>query len=290
MKLNINCPGCGQPLVVEATAAGQPTICAHCGTAFLPPSGTPKQGLAIASLVLGILSVFCLSVLGGIPAIILGHIAYARAKKSPTQYGGGGMAIAGFVTGYVSVVILVIYLCFFVSMLHNPAFTAAIKQAREQAQQAQQQAQRRAGAADGDKDAVIQSINNLKQIGIAFRIWEGNHGDKYPFNVSQAQGGTRELCQPDGNGYEQNPAPTFKVLANALGSPKLLVCPGDPAKHPAASFASLTADNISYQLRTGPDINDQNPQAVLMVDPVNGAALFCDGSVQQGSQYKTKRY
>ena len=277
MNLNINCPGCGQPLVVDAAAAGQPTRCSKCATAFLVPGGaggggpfpgpdTRKSGMATTSLVLGILSLPTFCMLLGIPAIILGHIGLNRTKKFPAQYTGGGMAIAGLVTGYVSLALSFFVLPVMLAML-LPALAAAKNKAQ-----------------------AINSKNNLKQVGLAFHIWEGDHNGQYPFNVSQAQGGTRELCQQDANGYEQNPAPTFKVLANALGLPNLLVCPGDPVKHPAASFASLTADNISYQLRTGPEINDQNPQAVLMVDPINGVVLHCDGTAEINRQYKTKRF
>jgi hypothetical protein len=53
-------------------------------------------------------------------------------------------------------------------------------------------------------------------------------------------------------------------------------------------MASLTADNLSYQLRSGPNISDSHPAEVLMVDPINGLALLCDGSVQRDPKYKQK--
>jgi len=65
-------------------------------------SQTAKKGMAIASMVLGIMSVTCFSVLAGIPAIVLGHIAYSRARRSPEEYGGEGQAMAGFIMGYIS--------------------------------------------------------------------------------------------------------------------------------------------------------------------------------------------
>jgi hypothetical protein len=143
-------------------------------------------------------------------------------------------------------------------------------------------------AAAKHKAQQINSINNLKQIGLAFRIWEGDHNNQFPFNVSQAQGGTMELSQPGSNGYEQNPAPVFMVMSNVLGTTRILICPNDPAKHVATNFASLTADNISYELRTGTNLNDSHPQEILAVDPFNGLVLQCDGSVQVNRAYKTK--
>jgi hypothetical protein len=299
MDHTINCPHCGQPLRVDSAAAGQPIRCSQCSNTFLVPggagnpSGPQKKGLAITSLVLGILSLTCFNILTGIPAIITGHMAHGRARKQPAEYGGAGMGIAGFIMGYVSVVVLVAYLIFVFSFANSfvksPAFKAAMEQAQQmQAQNMQNiQAMQNAAGNNSQTSAEINSMNNLKQIGLAFRIWEGDHNNQYPCNVSQAQGGTRELCQPDSNGYDQNPGPTFKALSNMLGgNPRLLVCPNDPAHHVAASFATLTADNLSYQLRSGPDINDAHPQEILMVDPINGLVLRCDGSVNRDPTYK----
>lgn len=36
----------------------------------------------------------------------------------------------------------------------------------------------------------INCVNNLKQIGLAFRIWSGDNDDKYPFDVS-----TNSVCR-----------------------------------------------------------------------------------------------
>ena len=45
-----------------------------------PASARPQQGLAVTSLVLGIVSLVCLGPLTGIPAIICGHIARKRSR------------------------------------------------------------------------------------------------------------------------------------------------------------------------------------------------------------------
>src|SRR5271157_5803639 len=39
----------------------------------------------------------------------------------------------------------------------------------------------------------INCVSNLKQIGIAYRLWEGDHDDKYPMVVSVTNGGAMEL-------------------------------------------------------------------------------------------------
>jgi threonine/homoserine/homoserine lactone efflux protein len=60
------------------------------------------SGLAIASLVLGIVWVYWI---GSILAVIFAHIALRNMKRDPSV-GGKGMAIAGLVLGYVGVGIL----------------------------------------------------------------------------------------------------------------------------------------------------------------------------------------
>jgi hypothetical protein len=68
-----------------------------------PPSVQPQNdGKAIFSLVLGILSVTCLWVIAGIPAIILGHMSVSSIRKSMGRLKGQGMAIAGLIMGYIS--------------------------------------------------------------------------------------------------------------------------------------------------------------------------------------------
>jgi type II secretory pathway pseudopilin PulG len=136
------------------------------------------------------------------------------------------------------------------------------------------------------KAQTINSVNNLKQIGLAFKMWEGDNNDKYPWNVSQTNGGVQEVCGTDASGFERNPVAIFMVMSNELSTPRILVCADDPNKQPAPDFTSLTANNISYQLRTGPNVNDGNPDEILAVDPINGYVLHCDGSVQKDLRYK----
>ena len=73
-----------------------------------PPFGGYRagrtSGLAIASLVLGIVWVFWL---GSILAVIFGHIALSQIKRSMGVLTGRGMAIAGLVLGYVGLAVLV---------------------------------------------------------------------------------------------------------------------------------------------------------------------------------------
>src|ERR1035438_8738587 len=40
----------------------------------------------------------------------------------------------------------------------------------------------------------IACVNDLKQIGLAFRVWEGDNNDRYPMAVPAAQGGCQDTA------------------------------------------------------------------------------------------------
>lgn len=128
----------------------------------------------------------------------------------------------------------------------------------------------------------INCVNNLKQIGIAARTWALDNADKYPCNVATNAGGVMEVCAIGPDGFENNPAPTFQVMSNELSTPLILVCPHDKSRIAATNFPSLTISNITYRLRSGPQISDTNPTNMLGICPICGNVLLCDGSVTIG--------
>ncbi|HEY8186087.1 MAG TPA: DUF4190 domain-containing protein [Pyrinomonadaceae bacterium] len=82
--------------------------------AWLPPPPpaypvVPQQSLAVASLVLGIISItlgWCCSfgILTAPVAIVMGIVALVQIKNDPMKYGGKGFAIGGLVTGGLYIV------------------------------------------------------------------------------------------------------------------------------------------------------------------------------------------
>ncbi|MBW8863935.1 MAG: type II secretion system protein [Verrucomicrobia bacterium] len=102
----------------------------------------------------------------------------------------------------------------------------------------------------------IACSNNLKQIGLAYRIWEGDNGDISPMGVSITNGGVRELVSTG------NVVSVFQVMSNELSTPRILVCPLD-TRRPAIDFTGLKNANISYFI--GVDVtNDSTPNPLLI--------------------------
>jgi len=104
----------------------------------------------------------------------------------------------------------------------------------------------------------ITCTRNLKQIGLALRIWSNDHAEKFPMAVSKNEGGSLEWI---GRG---EPIRHFLVISNELNSPKVLACPADLKRKPALKFASLTNVNLSYFL--GLDASELEPQSILSGD------------------------
>ena len=95
-----------------------PPAYALSGTAPLAPqaSGGPAgvfvygprtNSSAVASLVFGIISWFLCPFVGGVLAVIFGHVARGQIRRSGE--GGGGLAVAGLILGYAHLVAVVVF-------------------------------------------------------------------------------------------------------------------------------------------------------------------------------------
>jgi len=133
-------------------------------------------------------------------------------------------------------VLVVVFVLFVVAVILLPALAAAKK-----------------------KSSKIGCVNQLKQIGLAVRIWSGDNWDKYPMEVSVANGGAMELAALG------DAVAVFQVMSNELSTPKVLFCPSDPGVLFATNFGpGLTSKNISYFV--GLAANTNSPQAFLSGD------------------------
>lgn len=108
------------------------------------------------------------------------------------------------------------------------------------------------------KSTRIQCVNNLKNVGLAFRIFAADNQGRFPMQVSTNEGGTMELV----NGG--NPLPHFLALTNELSTPKILACPTDKKRTATTNFALTRRANVSYFV--GLDSTELQPQTLLAGD------------------------
>ncbi|HEY5910169.1 MAG TPA: DUF4190 domain-containing protein, partial [Verrucomicrobiae bacterium] len=129
-----------------------------------PTSPPPKNcGLAIWSLVLGILSLTCFWLLTAIPAVICGHVAWSRIKRSAGALEGNGLALGGLITGYISIALSILVLPLLLAIA-VPNFVRA-------------------------RDAAMKNacINNLRQIEGAKEQWSLEHKKQTGEAINEAE-------------------------------------------------------------------------------------------------------
>jgi type IV pilus assembly protein PilA len=106
------CPQCGAAVSTAPPPAASSPAAAPAPVSprlNVPPQGQAYRGhqatdgKAVGSLVLGILAMFPLGLLAGIPAVILGHLSRKSIRESFGRLKGEGMALAGLIMGYLSV-------------------------------------------------------------------------------------------------------------------------------------------------------------------------------------------
>lgn len=81
--------------------------------------GPRSNGSAVASLVIGILSWFLCPIVGGIVAVVLGHVARGQIRR--TGEGGSGLAMAGLILGYAHIAVYGVFLLFWLLLLGGTA-------------------------------------------------------------------------------------------------------------------------------------------------------------------------
>jgi prepilin-type N-terminal cleavage/methylation domain-containing protein len=147
-------------------------------------------------------------------------------------------------------------------------------------------------AAAKRKAQRISCVNDLKQVGIAFRLWEGDNKDRYPMAVSTSTGGALDnVYSALMTAPAYNECTVFTVMSNECNTPKILFCPSDNGNWTpgATPLLRATATNwvtfdpsiipggtISYQFLSYfvcGDAFESYPQMILDGDRNIGVAL-----------------
>lgn len=117
---------------------------------YQPPK---TSGMAITSMVLGLLGII-LNIFTALPAIICGHVALSRIRKSGGTLTGQGFAITGLVTGYLFGVVGFLAVLAGIAL---PVFMAVQQ-----------------------KGLAIKSLANGKQIALSCKLYAADHNGDFP--------------------------------------------------------------------------------------------------------------
>jgi flagellar motility protein MotE (MotC chaperone) len=136
-----------------------------------------------------------------------------------------------------------------------PALRAERERLAAQAKEMESQG----AAADSDPFAVaqdkahrIQCVSNMKQIGLAARMWARDHNEIMPSD--------------------------FLTMQNELNGPRILVCPAETNRVVAKGWPEF---NGSSYVILSPGIAEKRPDAVYAHCAIHNNAGLCDGSVHQ---------
>jgi prepilin-type N-terminal cleavage/methylation domain-containing protein len=126
----------------------------------------------------------------------------------------------------------------------------------------------------------INCVNNLKQVGTAYRLWGNDNGDRYPAQQTAALGGWQDMVN-QGLEADKYTYYNYTIMQNEMGeSAKIVMCPSDD-RIPNTNFYPSTGDsptpttlypsqptfgtfnntNLTYWV--GPGASDSYPQAIL---------------------------
>lgn len=105
------------PLAQVSANGSLPMVPPNSGFNLMHPTTT--SGLAITSLVCGIVGLVTCFVLLGVPAVICGHMALHQIANSRQLVVGRGMALAGLICGYLCLLITVSFLFILIFAMVN---------------------------------------------------------------------------------------------------------------------------------------------------------------------------
>lgn len=141
------------------------------------------------------------------------------------------------------------------------------------------------------KAVRIKCVSNLKQVGLAFRIWEGDNQDKYPQEImgqanllpgttQYTSGGVSIPSTTSASATSQGSSSytyeTFMVMSNELSNPQVIVCPADsdtlaPTNFTTDFLNTYNGKNSKCSFFVGMQADEAYPQMFLAGDRNIGA-------------------
>ena len=108
----------------------------------------------------------------------------------------------------------------------------------------------------------ISCVNNLRQIGLALRLWADDHESQFPWLVSQDQGGSKTLSQA----WQH-----FALISNEIVTPRMLRCPSDTWRDIAQDFGPqpggfLERQDKALSFGIGTEANEMHPNMHVVID------------------------
>jgi len=126
----------------------------------------------------------------------------------------------------------------------------------------------------------VECLNNQRQIGLAFQQFADLHNNRYPMRMPEfLEGGATESNRV---AFLVLSDSAFRIAAEELESPRILVCPADAGRSPAESLSGLGTAEISYVVSTNARPGDA--QMIVATDRNVTAAAGDGGASGQANR------
>jgi hypothetical protein len=239
-----------------AALAGSPGLTPMPGAPAPLPTGVAPQtsGLAVASLVLGLLGCLGITALAG---LALGIAALAQINRSRGRLQGRGLAIGGICVSGIMLLLATLFLT-----------ATMVNMSRVVRAPVHQQNRPRPRAPVVDRTPSMSCVNNVKQISLGIRLYASAHEEALP------------------------PAATWcDAIVGELSSPRVLCCPAH-RNAPRSSYAfnarldGQRVDKVNpqtvlvFECAGGWNVSG-GPEDIRTYHQNNYTVGFVDGSVRQ---------
>jgi type II secretory pathway pseudopilin PulG len=105
-------------------------------------------------------------------------------------------------------------------------------------------------------------VNNLAQIGTAYRLWANDHKGLFPSSVSTAEGGWKDiLSQSNASAWCWT---NYAIMQNELGQAPIIVTCVTDERRAVNSFLNLSDNSVSFFV--GVEANPSSPNSILAGD------------------------
>lgn len=216
--------------------------------ALTPYNGTTSSsGLAITSMVLGI-SAFFLCGITALPAVICGHLALVKIKRSEGRFEGNGFAITGLITGYLGFIVL------FAAMAGLMA-PLVIRQ-RMKANQSE-------------------AINNARSFGLSLMEFKMEYGS-YP-NSATAPRVAETTNTPEITGTSSNARFRQLIRSGITQSEQIFYAKGDGMSKPDGDISgdnALAPGECGFAYLENVRTDDKKPRPIAMAPFQYGSSKF----------------
>ena len=129
---------------------------------------------------------------------------------------------------------------------------------------------------------TVLGIAIICYLGFSFKASKRAKSITCTYNISAICLATTLWANDNNHGKQPSSTADLISCSNEISTTKVLICPGDYFKSPATDFASLTSNNLSYEI-IAPAISTQDTNNAFLRCKIHGHLGYSWGIVFDGN-------